>query len=172
MVRAKKIFLLGFMGCGKTTLGKGLAHKIHQKFIDLDEEIEKQTQKSIAALFENEGESYFRKVENELLNKFCTNNESFVMALGGGTPCFYNNMELINQSGVSIYINYNAGILASRLFKAKTARPLVVGKNEEELKIFIKNILLERELFYNQSQFTIQKDNVKVEDILKLIQNF
>ena len=172
MTKSKKIFLLGFMGSGKSTIGKKLANQIHQKFIDLDEEIEKHTQKSIAELFENKGEAYFRKKEKEVLEKFCKDKENFIMALGGGTPCFHNNMKLINQSGVSIYINYNAGILASRLFNAKTVRPLVQGKSEEEIKLFIEKTLLERELFYTQSQFTIKKDNVKVEDVLKLTQNF
>ncbi|OFY92327.1 MAG: hypothetical protein A3K10_13360 [Bacteroidetes bacterium RIFCSPLOWO2_12_FULL_31_6] len=169
MNNQNKIFLLGFMGSGKTTLGEKLANRIHQKFIDLDAEIEKQTKKSIAELFENKGEAYFRKIEKEVLEKFCADKENFVMALGGGTPCFYNNMELINQSGVSIYINYNAGILASRLKNAKIVRPLVEGKSEEELKLYIENTLLERAIFYTQSQFTINKDNIKVEDVLALL---
>ncbi len=169
MNNPKKIFLLGFMGSGKTTLGKKLANQIHQKFIDLDAEIEKQTKKSITELFENKGEAYFRKIEKKVLKKFCAEKENFVMALGGGTPCFYNNMELINQSGVSIYINYNAGILASRLKNAKTIRPLVEGKSEDELKLYIENTLLERAVFYKQSKFTINKDNIKVEDVLALL---
>lgn len=157
------------MGSGKTTLGKKLANHLNKEFYDLDAEIEKQTQKSITELFENKGEAYFRKIEKEVLEKFCAEKENFVMALGGGTPCFYNNMELINKSGVSIYINYNAGILASRLKSAKIVRPLVVGKSEDELKLYIENTLLERAIFYTQSQFTINKDNIKVEDVLALL---
>ncbi len=157
------------MGSGKTTLGKKLANHLNKEFIDLDKEIEKQTQKSITEIFEKEGEAYFRKIEKEVLEKFCNNQQSFVMALGGGTPCFYNNMELINKSGVSIYINYNAGILASRLKSAKIVRPLVEGKSEDELKLYIENTLLERAVFYTQSQFTLNKDNIKVEDVLALL---
>ena len=159
------------MGSGKTTLGKKLARHLSKEFIDLDVAIEKKTNKSILDIFENEGETNFREIEKEVLENICTNKEDYVVALGGGTPCFFNNMDLINESGVSIYIKYNSGILTSRLLNSKTARPLVNGKTEEELKRYIEKTLLERENFYNKSKFIIEKNNVKVEDILNSTQN-
>ncbi len=159
------------MGSGKTTLGKKLANKINLPFFDLDLEIEKEEGRSIEEIFNTDGEQYFRRKEQNLLHKFCSQKERFVMALGGGTPCFYENIKLINQSGISIYIKYNPGILASRLMDAKIRRPLIARKNEDELKSYIARTLQERESFYSKSKFTIEKDNVKIENIIELTQN-
>jgi shikimate kinase len=168
---SKKIFLLGFMGSGKTTVGKKLANKLNRSFFDLDAEIEKEKGSKIEDIFTSRGEDYFRKVEKELLNRYCNKEEGFVLALGGGTPCFFNNMDVINEVGTSIYIKYNSGILTSRLLNANTVRPLVAGKNEEELRRFIEKMLQQREPFYAQSKFTFEKNNIRLEDILELIKN-
>ena len=157
------------MGSGKTTLGKRLSNKLNVQFFDLDAEIEKTENLSVNEIFEKHGETYFRDIEVKVLEAIIENNESFVMSLGGGTPCYYNNMELINQSGVSIYIKYNSGILTSRLLNAKKQRPLIKDFNDQELKTFIANKLNERELFYAQSKFVVEKNNVRVEDILFLL---
>jgi shikimate kinase len=170
MIAENKIFLIGFMGSGKSTLGKKLANKLQQTFFDLDTEIEAVESRSISEIFENSGEDYFRKIERETLLNLIEKNNDFVMSIGGGTPCYNNNMDLINQTGLSIYLKYNPGILTSRLINAKKNRPLIKGKNKEELMEFIENTLLERELFYNKSQFVVEKNNVKVEDVIFLIQ--
>src|SRR5688500_7831796 len=109
-----KIFLLGYMGCGKSSAGKKLANKLGFEFIDLDEMIEKQYQKSVSEIFETEGENKFREYEHNCL-KGLLDKENIVISLGGGTPCYYNNMELINTHGTSIYLKMSTEVLASRL---------------------------------------------------------
>jgi len=168
MIANNNIFLLGFMGSGKSTLGKKLAKQLSLPFYDLDDEIEAQEKKTIAQIFEEKGEDRFRKIETQLLKKLTQQSTSFVLALGGGTPCFYDNMKIINQSGTSIYIKYNAGILCSRLINAKAQRPLIAGKTKEELLSFIEETLIVREEYYNQSQFIVEGNNIKVEDLLVL----
>ncbi len=158
------------MGSGKTTLGKKFATKLGIAFFDLDEEIEKVEHKSINELFSDHGEDGFRIIESKTLNKVINNNENFVLSLGGGTPCFYDNMELINQSGISIYLKYNAGILTSRLTNAKTERPLIKDLSEQELSAFVIKKLSERERYYDKSKVVVEGTNLKVDDLLDLIQ--
>ena len=163
-----KIFLIGFMGSGKSTIGRKLANKLSYTFYDLDKEIEHKEGSSIAEIFSKKGEQYFRKLESEVLSTL--SNENQVIALGGGTPCYADNMEFINQTGTSIYLKYNAGILFSRLVKAKSQRPLLAGKTDEELKAFIEEKLTERELFYKQSEYIIESPNLTTEELLNLFQ--
>ena len=155
------------MGSGKSSLGKKLAKKLNQPFYDLDVVIEEKENKTIAEIFEEKGEEYFRNIERETLHELTDNNSSFVLALGGGTPCFYDNIEFINANGTSIYLKYNAGILHSRLINAKTERPLVKDKTDDELKQFITEKLTEREVFYKQAKLIIEGNNLKVEDLIK-----
>ena len=168
MISDKKIFLLGFMGSGKSTLGKKLAKKLEVSFFDLDNEIEKEAGITVFQIFEEKGEAYFRLLEQQILKQLIATDSVAVIALGGGTPCFYDNMKLVNEAGTSVYIKYNAGILCSRLINAKTARPLIQNKSEQELKTFIENSLSERERFYLQSKFIVEGNNIKVEDLLEL----
>lgn len=157
------------MGSGKSTLGKKLAKKINQPFFDLDVVIEEKENKTITEIFEQEGEEYFRKIEQNTLKELVTTNSNFVISLGGGTPCFYDNMEFVNANGASVYLKYNSGILHSRLINAKTVRPLVKDKTDDELKLFIEDKLTEREVFYNQAQLTVEAKNLRVEDLIELI---
>jgi shikimate kinase len=165
-----KIFLIGFMGSGKTTLAKKLAKKLNRSFFDLDQEIERRENLTITQIFEQKGECYFREIESKTLKTILDIELSFVMSVGGGTPCFYDNMKVINVSGISMYLKYNAGILASRLSNAKVKRPLIEALNEEDLKTFITDKLAEREAFYKQCKFTLAGNNLKVEDLLSLFQ--
>lgn len=158
------------MGSGKTTLAKKLAKKLNHPFLDLDVEIEKRENLTISQIFDQFGETHFRTVEKQVLNELITNVDKFILSVGGGTPCFFDNMKIINDSGTSIYLKYNAGILSSRLFNAKAKRPLIKDLNEEELKAFITDKLTEREPFYEQCQFTLTGNNLKVEDLLELLQ--
>ena len=155
------------MGSGKSTLGKKLANKLNQPFFDLDVVIEEKENKTITQLFEEKGEEYFRELEHQTLKELISENPQFVLSLGGGAPCFKNNMQLINANGKSVYLKYNAGILYSRLVNAKAKRPLLQGKSDEELKQFISEKLTEREIFYNKAQFIVEEDNLKVEDLIK-----
>ena len=165
-MKDKKLFLLGFMGSGKSTLGKKLAKQLAIPFYDLDVEIEIQEKKTIAQIFEEKGETGFREIEAALLKHITQQPNPFVLAVGGGTPCFYDNMEIINNAGNSIYIKYNPGILCSRLINAKAKRPLIADKTKDELLDFITKTLSKREVFYNKSKFIVAGNNIKVEDLL------
>jgi shikimate kinase len=154
------------MGSGKTTLGRKLANKLDYDFIDLDELIEEQEKLGISEIFSKQGEDSFRKTENRILNETLTTKKNIVLSVGGGTPCYFNNMELINKQATSIYLKYNVGMLFSRLISAKTKRPLIAKKSDEELKDFIQKTLLEREEFYNKSNIIVAGNNITTELIL------
>lgn len=154
------------MGSGKSTLGKKLANKLAKPFFDLDEEIEKQEGKTITAIFEQHSEVYFRKLEKELLNKITTENNDFVMALGGGTPCFYDNMDFINKNGQSIYLKYNSGVLLSRLSDAKSERPLIKDKTENQLTNFIDEKLAQREKYYTKSKVIVDGIDLNLDELI------
>lgn len=165
MSKPNKIVLVGFMGSGKTTLGRKLANKLGYAFFDLDELIEEQEKLSISEIFSKQGENYFRTVEQKILHEKLGANQPLVLSVGGGTPCFFDNMEFINKQATSIYLKYNAGMLYSRLSSAKAKRPLLTEKSDEELKDFIKKTLSEREGFYNQSKIVVESNNITVDTI-------
>ncbi|WP_070138222.1 shikimate kinase [Crocinitomix algicola] len=166
---ANNIFLYGFMGAGKSTFGKKLARKLGWIFIDSDKEIEKQTQKTIAEIFEENGENYFRQLETEWLNNF--SGKSTVVALGGGTPCFNNNQLIIKEMGVSIYLEMSSKILTNRLMNAKNTRPLISAfkANERELNSFIQEKLEERKPCYSNADITFSAASINAERMEELI---
>ncbi|MCW9041229.1 MAG: shikimate kinase, partial [Flavobacteriales bacterium] len=153
MQTSKKIFLIGFMGSGKTTIGKKLANKLTIPFFDIDEEVVNDEGKDIPAIFENNGENYFRQKEHEKLTQLINKNEAFVISTGGGTPCFNNNMELMNANGTTIYLKYTPEFLVSRLKNSIHKRPLLQNISLSELNSFITSLLAEREFYYSQSHF-------------------
>jgi shikimate kinase len=157
------------MGSGKTTLGRKLANKLDYDFIDLDELIEEQENLSISEIFSKQGEDSFRKTESRILNETITTQTNIVLSVGGGTPCYFNNMELINKQATSIYLKYNEGMLFSRLKSAKSERPLLVGKSDDELKDFIHKTLAVREKFYQLSNIVVEGNNIKVDAILLVL---
>lgn len=149
-----KIFLIGFMGCGKSTMGKKLAVKLGYEFIDLDHQIESSIGTTIAQYFSVHGEAAFRKLESEALKTFDYPSNA-VIATGGGTPCFFDNMEWMNANGLSVYIEMPAAALARRLEGGKEKRPLLRDLNEKEMITFIENKLTEREVFYKRALVTV-----------------
>lgn len=166
-----KIVLLGYMGCGKSVIGAFLAEKLQIPFYDLDQEIEKETQISIAELFQTRGEIYFRKKENQVLKTFLTKENDFVLSLGGGTPCYYNNHELLLQEGVfSIYLKASVDTLVSRLINEKAQRPLLHNRDEVSLKDFINKHLFDRNFYYHQATKIVNVDDKSVEQIANEIQ--
>jgi len=166
-----RLFLVGYMCSGKTTLGKYLANKLSYAFVDLDEYIEESENMSVSDIFKEAGESTFRKIENKYLRDLCLM-DNIVIATGGGTPCNNNNMSLINSSGVSVYIQTSPVVLIDRLLVMGKNRPIVAGKNLAELDEFVRNHLKGREPFYQKANIRINGDVWDVERIAReLIQN-
>lgn len=148
------IYLIGFMGSGKTTAGKALASRSGWSFIDLDKTIENHAGKSVPDIFFDHGEEYFRKVESEVLLNLKAS-ENTVVATGGGTPCYNENMEYMINSGVTVYLQMTPEKLLKRLADSRAKRPLIRDLKNEELQSFIEEKLAEREKFYLRSAVII-----------------
>lgn len=162
----KKILILGYMASGKSTFSNFLSKKTGLKMLDLDEEIEKIEGCSIPELFETKGEIYFRKLENSVLKKLLHNDESFILALGGGTPCYANNHLLLqNEHVLSIYLKVSVSVLVERLIKEKQKRPLISNIEDSLLSDFVGNHLFERNYFYNFSKIKVDASKKTLEDI-------
>ncbi len=162
-----KIFLIGLPGSGKTTLGKELAKKLLVPFLDLDAEIEKQAQKTVQAIFKENSEPYFRKLESKILKEFCASNQQFVMATGGGTPCFFDNMKVINESGKSIFIDVSTKEIAERVKQSSlNKRPLFENLHKEELKDKIEFLRSQRMPFYLLAHVHLKGEKIYIDDIL------
>lgn len=166
----KRVVLVGFMGCGKSTLGKKLAKKLEVPFIDSDKEIEEYFQKSIGELFAEHGESHFRELEREYIDALELR-EDFVLATGGGMPCFANNMDKLNKTGTTFYLNRSPKELAHRLANAKTQRPLVAGLEEEELLEFIEDKLKNREEYYKKANVVLGREEQTPEGIMLFLEH-
>lgn len=155
-----RIYLIGFIGSGKTFLGKELADNLKFQFIDLDKLLEKKKNKSISEIFELHGEWYFRQKEADCLRE-TLQSEKAVIATGGGTPCFHENMSWINKNGISFYLKLPIDILYNRLLPIKDNRPLLAHLQDDELQKFIEKKLKERERFYLQAHHTIENPDTK-----------
>jgi len=150
-----RIFLVGYMGCGKTTTGKRLSKKYGLDFVDLDHYIESRYFKTVSQLFEEKGEAGFREIEQELLREVA-DFENVIISTGGGTACFFDNMEFMNQKGETVYLKASAADLTAYLRTASKDRPLLAQKSKEELFDFISEMLRKREPFYAQAKHTIE----------------
>ena len=159
----KKIILVGYMGSGKTTVGKKLNQNLNIDFIDLDEFIEQKESLKIVEIFKLKGEIYFRKKENIWLNHLLKENKSLIISLGGGTPCYANNhLRLQDKNVISFYLKASIETLVSRL-KQNSDRPLL--ENIDDLKSFVAQHVFERSYFYNFSKYKIDINNREVDDI-------
>lgn len=167
-MKSRKIFLIGFMGSGKSTFGKKLAKEISLPFIDLDKEIEKKAKCSISEIFKYLGEESFRNMESDLLKSF-EHLEGFVMATGGGTPCFFNNIEYINTIGTSIYIQLDSKSIFNRLSNAKNIRPTIKDKKEDDLMKFIEETFMERKSIYEQAHHTVNGLHIETKQVIALL---
>ena len=150
-----RIFLIGFMGCGKSTFGRKLAAKLGSEFIDLDQQFEKETGRSINEYFAEHGEDAFREQESRVL-KTIDYPINCVVATGGGTPCYFDNIQWMNGKGLTIYIDMSPVEMAGRLEKGKAKRPLLKNLSETEIVDFIKLKLSERETYYKRAFITIR----------------
>ena len=160
------LYLIGFMGVGKTTIGEQLAAKHNVNFIDTDKEIEITTNKSISDIFKKDGENHFRKLETGALKTIVENN---VVACGGGLPGYNNNMDFIKKSGVSIYLKASEDEIFIRLSNNCKNKPLIRNKSDEDLRDFIKETLTEREKFYSMANYTIETSNLSEKAVLRKI---
>ena len=159
-----RIFLVGYMGSGKSAMGRLLAKRLGYSFVDLDHYIEGKYHKTIAQLFQEEGESAFREKEKLCLREV-GEFENTVIATGGGAPCFFDSMEYMNQQGVTIYLKLSPGQLVTRLLKDKAGvRPLLTNKTPEELLDFITTMLQKRTVYYEKSRHVIQGNDSEIID--------
>ncbi len=163
------IILIGYMGSGKTTLGKRIARKLNFEFLDTDVAIEEKEGISVVEIFEKFGETYFRNLEHELLVSL-QNKQNIIIATGGGMPCFNGNMNLLNKLGKTFYLKRSVLELVHRLTHAKRKRPLVMGKSKLELTEFIEQNLTIRSPYYEQAKYILGRDQQTpefIETVLK-----
>ena len=173
-----RIFLTGYMGAGKTTLGKAFARKLNLPFVDLDWYMEERFHKTVGELFVERGEAGFRELEKNMLHEVGAF-EDVVISSGGGAPCFFDNMDFMNRNGKTVFLNVHPDVLFRRLRVAKQQRPILQGKQDDELKEFIIRALEKRTPFYSQAQYVFNADELedrsqieksveKLRDLLKL----
>jgi shikimate kinase len=172
MEEKKLLFMCGFMGCGKTTQGKKLAKELGYYFIDLDDYISNKHSCTITDLFQEVGEDEFRNIESLALKECINDNLKALIATGGGTPCFHDNMKLMTTSGKVVYLKMNAEELYNRLFNAKQDRPLIKDKESQEMFLYIENLLKVREPFYNQSQIITSGVTVDINALKDEVLNY
>ena len=168
----KKIVLLGYMGSGKSTIGSLLAEKLGIQFVDLDDHIENKLQQSISEIFAQKGEIFFRKQEHLLLKEVLESPDDMVLALGGGTPCYSNNMQLVLDLTPHVfYLRLSVSALTERLLLEKDHRPMISHLEDEELMEFIGKHLFERRNFYELAHYSIAADQLNADEILDTIQS-
>jgi shikimate kinase len=170
----RKIILLGYMGSGKSTIAGRLSKITNIPYVDLDKSIEERTNLSIKKIFEQRGEIYFRKLEHEIFVELLNSQENMIIGLGGGTPCYANNHELLKGDNIfSIYLKASVETLFNRLVSNKSKRPLIADKTDEELKEFIAQHLFERSFYYNQAEYKVSIDgktkDETTQDILSIL---
>ena len=159
----KPIFLVGYMAAGKTTLGRRAAQLLNIEFIDLDIYIEARYRKSVSELFAERGEAGFRDIERRMLHEVAEF-DNVLVATGGGTPCFFDNMEYMRSRGVTVYLAASVPTLCQRLSRAKGKRPLVAGKTPEELRGYVSEMLKQREDYYRQADYCFNADHYESTD--------
>ncbi len=166
---AEKIFLIGMMGSGKSFWTKKISKWIKSGGYDLDDLIEMNEEKTIAEIFSEDGEEYFRKTETKLLRWF-KEKKKYVLATGGGTPCNQANLDWMKKEGVVIWLDESIEILVSRLSKEKATRPLIASISDHELPGFLQNKILERTPFYQQAHYRLSSEQITEAGLKKIIQ--
>jgi shikimate kinase len=164
-----RLFLIGFMGSGKTHWGARIAEKLQIPFYDLDAVIVNNEGMSISEIFSIKGEEYFRYMEKQTLEDLVTREDHFVLSAGGGTPCFFNNIEFMKRSGKVLWLNTSLEALNNRLLKEKNARPLLRGIDEAGLRSYIIRKLSERKMYYEQADLMVHEENAELDSLISLL---
>ena len=164
-----KIFLIGFMGSGKTHWGRLLSRKLGLAFYDLDTVIVEQEKRSVADIFADKGEEYFRYKETEALERIVEGEDGFILSCGGGTPCFFNNIEFMKKSGKVIWLNTSIDALKQRLQRERKTRPLIKEVDDADLDRYIVKKLSERRMYYQQADVTVNEESVTLDELIKLL---
>jgi shikimate kinase len=159
------------MGSGKTTIGRRLSNRLKFDFLDLDSQIEKHEKRTVDEIFSQSGEAYFREIEHICLKEISSTEKNLVISTGGGTPCFFDNLNIINQSGKSVYLQMHPHSLANRIEYSKRERPLLKGMTEEEIEHFIETKLIEREKYYLQATVIIKGESLDIDELVKILIN-
>lgn len=165
-----RIFLIGFMGCGKSTMGRVLASELKLTFIDLDSFLEEKYFRTIPQIFAEEGEEGFRRKERKVLEEVSAFDD-IIVATGGGAPCFFDNMDLMNNSGFCIFLDVDTKSLVNRLIYAKIERPLIKGKSPEELSEFIEGMMKKRRPFYEKARYILKGNEIQPDQVIKLVKS-
>ena len=163
-----KFFIISYMGSGKSTVGKSLSDILNYDFIDLDRLIETEYNQTIPQIFSTKGEKEFRSMEHNTLKKLI-NKDNVIIACGGGTPFFYNNLELMNNNGNTIYLKISLDTLVKRLKTEKDSRPLIANKTDEELRKFVNRQMIKREDVYHQAQYIVKGKELNVNELAVFI---
>ena len=164
-----RIFLIGFMGSGKTHWGTKIAEKLQIPFYDLDAVIVSSEGMSISEIFANKGEEYFRYMEKQTLENLVMKEENFVLSAGGGTPCFFNNIDFMKRNGKVLWLNTSLEALNQRLLKEKMSRPLLRGITEAGLRSYIIRKLSERKMYYEQADLMVHEETTELEPLISML---
>lgn len=164
-----KIFLIGFMGSGKTHWGRLLSAKLQLPFSDLDTVIVEKEKKTVSDIFSEKGEEYFRYQEKKVLEEIVREQESFILSCGGGTPCFFNNIEFMKRNGKVVWLNTAVDVLQQRLLKERMSRPLIREIGDAELRRYITRKLSERKMYYEQADVMVNEESVTLEQLILLL---
>ena len=167
-----KIVLLGYMASGKSSIGKRLSKKLSMSFLDLDNYIIDREKMSISKIFETRGEVYFRLIEHKYLKEVLNKDENFILALGGGTPCYANNMKILNKEEInSIYLQGTTKTMIDRLIRKKAKRPLIASLTDDKIPEFVAKHLFERRPFYEQAKTIIKIDDKSKKEVTEELVN-
>ncbi|OAD42566.1 shikimate kinase [Polaribacter atrinae] len=167
-----KIVLLGYMASGKSSIGKRLSKKLSMKFLDLDDYIIEKEKMSISKIFETKGEVYFRLIENKYLKEILEKDKGFILALGGGTPCYANNMDVIKTANAnSIYLQGSTATMIERLIRKKSKRPLIASLGDDQIPEFVAKHLFERRPYYEQAKTIVKIDNKSKKEVAEELEH-
>lgn len=164
-----RIFLVGFMGSGKTHWGRQLGQKMRFPFYDLDEQIEAKEEKPVARIFAESGEEHFRQLEQDVLHMITESHDNFVMATGGGTPCFYNNIGYMKNSGLVVWLDCAVDCMYQRLIKERDKRPLLKGFSEDQLMAYLLKKNMDRKIYYEQAHIHLKEEGINLNQLVDKI---